>query len=243
MAQTATVTGVDDALDDGDIAYSIVMTLATSADVTYAGLNAIDVAVTNTDNDSGGGVSEVLTGTYVGNGADNRPITGLGFQPDLVIVKATTSRAGCCADVDDDRLTCRNRWEPGTSSPTAFNRWIRPGSRSAPARQVNATGTTYQWVAWKTGAGEMTVGTYTGTGASQSITGLGFSPDIVFVLGDNGDEPVHKVSAVTPATNAFSFAGGDGTDLHHRARSGWIHRWHRHARQPCRRPVSLRGVE
>ena len=28
VAQTATVTGVDDALDDGDIAYSIEMTLA-----------------------------------------------------------------------------------------------------------------------------------------------------------------------------------------------------------------------
>jgi hypothetical protein len=31
---------------------------------------------------------EVLTGTYVGNGANGRPITGLGFHPDLVIVKA-----------------------------------------------------------------------------------------------------------------------------------------------------------
>ena len=47
--------------------------------MTYAGLNAIVVGVTNTDNDGVGGVSEVLTGTYVGNGADNRPITGLGF--------------------------------------------------------------------------------------------------------------------------------------------------------------------
>ena len=87
VAQTVTVTGVDDALDDGDIAYSIVMTRRPARDVTYAGLNAIVVAVTNTDNDGGGGVSEVLTGTYVGNGADNRQITGLGFQPDLVIIK------------------------------------------------------------------------------------------------------------------------------------------------------------
>ena len=35
--------------------------------------------------------SEVLTGTYVGNGVDNRPITGLGFRPDVVIIKATTN--------------------------------------------------------------------------------------------------------------------------------------------------------
>ena len=54
MAQTVTVTGVDDALDDGDVAYSIVTAAATSADVLYNGINAADVAVTNTDNDAAG---------------------------------------------------------------------------------------------------------------------------------------------------------------------------------------------
>ena len=34
-AQTVTVTGVDDALDDGDIAYTIVTAAATSATATY----------------------------------------------------------------------------------------------------------------------------------------------------------------------------------------------------------------
>ena len=49
--------------------------------------------------------------------------------------------------------------------------------------QVNFVFVTYHWVAWKTAPGEMKVGTYTGNGAgSQSIAGLGFSPDIVFVL-------------------------------------------------------------
>ena len=46
---------------------------------------------------------EVLTGTYVGNGVDLRRITGLGFQPDLVIVKATTGIHAVARDVDDDR--------------------------------------------------------------------------------------------------------------------------------------------
>ena len=54
MAQTVTVTGVDDALDDGDVAYTIVTAPATSTDVTYNGVNAADVAVTNTDNDAVG---------------------------------------------------------------------------------------------------------------------------------------------------------------------------------------------
>ena len=54
MAQTVTVTGVDDALDDGDVAYTIVTAAATSTDVTYNGVNAADVTVTNTDNDAVG---------------------------------------------------------------------------------------------------------------------------------------------------------------------------------------------
>ena len=40
VAQTVTVTGVDDALDDGDIAYTIVTAPATSADATYNGVDA-----------------------------------------------------------------------------------------------------------------------------------------------------------------------------------------------------------
>ena len=49
-----TVTGVNDALDDGNIAYTIVTAPATSTDVTYNGVNAADVAVTNTDDDAVG---------------------------------------------------------------------------------------------------------------------------------------------------------------------------------------------
>ena len=54
VAQTVTVTGVDDALDDGNVAYTIVTAPATSTDATYSGVNAADVAVTNTDNDAVG---------------------------------------------------------------------------------------------------------------------------------------------------------------------------------------------
>ena len=48
-----TVTGVDDALDDGNVAYTIATTV-TSGDATYAAINPADVAVTNTDNDAAG---------------------------------------------------------------------------------------------------------------------------------------------------------------------------------------------
>ncbi len=51
--QTATVTGVDDAVDDGDIAYTIV-TAITSGDPLYAAIDPADVGVTNLDDDVAG---------------------------------------------------------------------------------------------------------------------------------------------------------------------------------------------
>ena len=54
VPQTVTITGVNDELDDGDIGYTIVTAAATSSDGNYNGLNASDVSVTNTDNDTAG---------------------------------------------------------------------------------------------------------------------------------------------------------------------------------------------
>ena len=61
-AQTVTVTGVNDDLDDGDIAYSIVTAAATSADANYNGINPADVSVTNTDNDASGITVSTISG-------------------------------------------------------------------------------------------------------------------------------------------------------------------------------------
>lgn len=52
--QTVTVTGVDDFVDDGDVAYSIVTAAATSSDNAYNGINPANMAVTNLDNDTAG---------------------------------------------------------------------------------------------------------------------------------------------------------------------------------------------
>src|SRR5439155_477615 len=52
--QTITVTGADDFVDDGDIAYTIATAAATSADPNYSGMNAADVSLTNTDDDTAG---------------------------------------------------------------------------------------------------------------------------------------------------------------------------------------------
>src|SRR5439155_435635 len=52
--QTVTVTGADDQVQDGAIAYSVVLGTATSSDPIYAGIDPADVALSNTDNDVAG---------------------------------------------------------------------------------------------------------------------------------------------------------------------------------------------
>jgi len=52
--QTVTVTGVDDFVVDGNVAYTIITAPASSTDLTYNTMNASDVSVTNNDNDTAG---------------------------------------------------------------------------------------------------------------------------------------------------------------------------------------------
>ena len=110
--QTVTVTGVDDAVATATSSTPSSPPRPSSADTNYNDLDPADVHVTNLDNDSGGGASEVLTGTCVGDGVGNRPITGLGFTPALVIVKATTTGQAVArtATMTGD---VSKRWETG----------------------------------------------------------------------------------------------------------------------------------
>ncbi|WP_442771030.1 DUF4347 domain-containing protein, partial [Zoogloea ramigera] len=52
VAQTVTVTGVDDSFIDGNVAFTVVTAAASSTDGNYNGRNASDVSLTNTDNDT-----------------------------------------------------------------------------------------------------------------------------------------------------------------------------------------------
>src|SRR6185369_13824774 len=54
VVQTVTVTGADDPVDDGDIAYNVTLGAPTSADPIYAAIDPADVALVNADNDGAG---------------------------------------------------------------------------------------------------------------------------------------------------------------------------------------------
>jgi hypothetical protein len=62
VPQAVTVTGVDDAIADGNQVYAIVFSATTSADGTYALITPSAVSVTNTDNDTAGITVSAISG-------------------------------------------------------------------------------------------------------------------------------------------------------------------------------------
>jgi hypothetical protein len=100
--QTVTVTGVNDYVDDGDIAYTIITAPATSSDGAYNGLNAADVSVSNTDNDTAGvSVSAALNGLLVVEGRTNAYTVVLNSEPvanvTVNVTSGNTSQGGTVA--------------------------------------------------------------------------------------------------------------------------------------------------
>jgi hypothetical protein len=105
-AQTVTLTGVDDFVDDGDIAYTILTAAATSADGNYDGLNPTDLSVTNTDNDTAGITVSRTSGlsTTEAGGTDSFTVV-LGSQPTASVTVGLSSSNAAEGAVSPTSLT------------------------------------------------------------------------------------------------------------------------------------------
>lgn len=153
----------------------------------------------------------VASGFYTGNGSDNRNITGVGFQPNAVIVKSSTAqdavmRTSTMAGDATKELAGANGLQTNRIQALQAN-----GFQVGTNAQVNQGGgspPTYYWVAFKSYSGHMTVGTYTGNNTSQSITGLGFSPEYVMILGATSERAVQRMA---PMARTYEFEGDLGS--------------------------------
>lgn len=128
------------------------------------------------------------TGSYTGNGTDDRSITGVGFQPDVVIIKGNaTWREGVIA-TDTMPGYSKEVRDPNTFANDRIKSLDSDGFTLGNNENVNENGTSYYWVAFKAAAGEMKTGSYTGDGAaSQNITDVGFQPEFVIVMSENSN--------------------------------------------------------
>jgi hypothetical protein len=95
VAQTVTVTGVNDTIDDGNINFSIVTAAAVSTDTLYSGLNAPDVSVTNNDTSPNAAVILGSTSLATTEGSSTSTTVVLASQPSAnVVITFTASVAG-----------------------------------------------------------------------------------------------------------------------------------------------------
>lgn len=153
----------------------------------------------------------IQTGYYIGNATDNRAITGLGFSPDLVLLKdnttagadgilwKTTSMAGDSAAL---------LGEAEANIANNIQSLDADGFTIGSDTDVNSSNVLHYWVAFDgsdcTASGTFCVGSYSGNGTSQSLN-IGFQPDMVIVKRSGASLGVWKSSAMTGTnTNYFS---------------------------------------
>jgi hypothetical protein len=92
--QTVIVTGVNDFVDDGDIAYSVVTAAAVSGDAMYSGAVVADVSLTNTDNDAAGATLTPGSGLVTTEAGATATFTiALTSQPTASVTIALSSSA------------------------------------------------------------------------------------------------------------------------------------------------------
>jgi hypothetical protein len=128
--QTITVTGVNDAIVDGDITYSIVLAAAVSADGNYNGVNPSDVSVTNTDNDAVGITASLISGNTTEAGGTATFTVVLDSQPSANVAIGVSSSNAAEGAVSTASLTFTTaNWNtPQTVTVTGANDAIDDGN-------------------------------------------------------------------------------------------------------------------
>lgn len=155
----------------------------------------------------------VVTGTYTGDGIDNKAITGVGFLPDLVIVKGVA--IGNAYFKITQHGTNESILIRGDTS--VFTDGIKTltsdGFTVGLSTVINASGATYHYLAVKDdGNGDFKTGTYIGNALDgKTVTGLGFSPAFVLVKSNSNIVGAMKFSG--QVNSGMQFNGADRSDL------------------------------
>lgn len=140
--------------------------------------------------------AKIKTGSYIGDGSPSRNITGIGFAPVVVIIKGNDS------DATDDLTSAvlKSATMPAAmAKPLKGDQGLLPnlvlslnadGFTVGSNRRVNALGIQFHYVAFDTSP-DLALGTYTGNGGSQPVSGVGFNPDYVIVMEDGASRAMH----------------------------------------------------
>lgn len=129
--QTVTVTGVGDTIADGDIAYSIELGVAVSADDNYSGLNPDDVPVTNLDRKTGEVIVSLISGNTDESGKSATFTVALNSQPAADVSILVSSDDPTEGNVSPTSLTFTSgNWSTKTVTVTGVDDSLDDGNQA-----------------------------------------------------------------------------------------------------------------
>lgn len=160
------------------------------------------------------GADWVYSGTYVGTGAAGNAITGVGFQPDVLIIRSF-SGASISALCDRINLGTSNYLNMGTTALPVFDAnsitaFGPDGFTVGNAAIMNTLATVYGFIALKVKSARFGVNNYAGSGVAGTIPhALGATPNFYHVkstAGGLGSFRLYNDELASPATVAATFA-------------------------------------
>lgn len=146
------------------------------------------------------------TGYYVGTGVTGKQVTGLGFQPNLVIIKSSTA-AGAAMFKTSAMAAASSSYLSATSDNTATQITIlSDGFSVGTLANLNSASVLYHWIAFGgsdcSATGNFCVGTYNGTNAVRTIT-TGFQPGLVIIKRTSGIGAHFRTASMAANRNEY----------------------------------------
>lgn len=165
---------------------------------------------------TGSGGSSFKVGSYQGNGQDNRSVTGVGFQPDLVIVIPTASSQTIPWYSSSMASDATHYFGTTSVSADRIQALEIDGFQVGTASQVNTNNATYYYVAFKSQTNSIAVGSYVGNGNDGDttlVTGLAFQPTLAWTQGSTLGAAVQKSAALTGDSSQYFSLANNGSNL------------------------------
>lgn len=171
------------------------------------------------------GTSSVFSvGSYAGTGVDDRNFTDaqkINFTPNWVYCKgsgATTSR------YKTELMSAANAGSFSTAIEATDNiqSFIANGFQLGTGANVNGSGTLYRYMAMRTTSRFYYETTFTGNGTSQTLTGVPFNPDMIFVKCNSTTNNVGLWFSTNPTETQFLTSTAPATDAITSATGGTI---------------------
>ncbi len=227
LAQTVTVSGINESIIDGNRAYMVVLGSASSADLAYGGLNPADVSVTNIDDDIRSTIVVTTSGDAVdGNTSNlyallaNQGADGSISLREAIIASNNTINGPGGADrihfaiagagVQTINLASALPW---TTDPVVIDASTQPGYAGTPLIELNGTAAGAGVDGLRIDGGSSTVrglviNNFSGNGVYLSSAGGNTVVGNYIGTSSNGASAAANNTGIFIANNSFNTIGG-----------------------------------